>query len=88
MDDDLLAATDVENEPVAEPVAQVATPEPPPSDQLRLSLTFSGECWTEISDANGRGLFVVRYIDVPSRLLLFLCRALPGFFMPVRKYGY
>ena len=27
------------------------------ADQLRLSLNFSGECWTEISDADGRRLF-------------------------------
>jgi cytoskeleton protein RodZ len=31
-------------------------PQPPP-DQLRVSLNFSGECWTEISDADGRRLF-------------------------------
>ncbi len=30
---------------------------PPAADQLRLSLSFSGECWTEISDADGRRLF-------------------------------
>jgi cytoskeleton protein RodZ len=27
------------------------------ADQLRVSLNFSGECWTEISDADGRRLF-------------------------------
>lgn len=27
------------------------------ADPVRLSLSFSGECWTEISDANGRKLF-------------------------------
>jgi cytoskeleton protein RodZ len=49
---------------VAEPqeeTAEVATPvddaPQPPPDQLRLSLNFSGECWTEISDADGRRLF-------------------------------
>ena len=26
-------------------------------DQLRLSIVFSGECWTEVSDADGRQLF-------------------------------
>jgi len=29
----------------------------PPPDQLRLALKFSGECWTEISDAGGQRLF-------------------------------
>jgi cytoskeleton protein RodZ len=57
-----------ENEPtvdaVAEPeeeIVDVATPADdvpqPPPDQLRLSLNFSGDCWTEISDADGRRLF-------------------------------
>ena len=27
------------------------------TDQLRLTLKFSGECWTEISDADGQRLF-------------------------------
>ena len=36
-----------------------AEPEPAPlaDGDLRLVLTFSGDCWTEISDANGRRLF-------------------------------
>jgi cytoskeleton protein RodZ len=39
-------------------VATLAEDAPQPSpDQLRLSLKFSGECWTEISDADGRRLF-------------------------------
>ena len=39
-------------------VAAAAEDVPQPSpDQLRLSLKFSGECWTEISDADGRRLF-------------------------------
>jgi cytoskeleton protein RodZ len=36
--------------------AVVDVPQPSP-DQLRVSLNFSGECWTEISDADGRRLF-------------------------------
>lgn len=46
-------------EPVAEP-----EPEPEPESapalaegQLHLLVTYSGDCWTEISDANGRRLF-------------------------------
>jgi len=57
-----------ENQPTVDAIAQlqeeaieVATPTdnvPPPFlDQLRLSLNFSGDCWTEISDADGRRLF-------------------------------
>ncbi len=34
--------------PAAQPVAD---------GQVRLTLTFSGDCWTEISDASGRRLF-------------------------------
>ncbi len=37
------------------PVA--AEPEAPDDGQLRLLLTFSGDCWTEISDGTGRRLF-------------------------------
>ncbi len=37
---------------------QVAVePESPEDGQLRLLLTFSGDCWTEISDGTGRRLF-------------------------------
>lgn len=41
----------------AEPAAQVAAETAVPDGQIRLSLIFSGECWTEISDADGRQLF-------------------------------
>ena len=38
-----------------EPVEQVsASPEP---FDMRLSITYSGDCWTEITDASGRSLF-------------------------------
>jgi cytoskeleton protein RodZ len=48
-----------------EPVAQQPDPEPEPEaaepvvddGQVRLSLAFTGECWTEVSDATGRRLF-------------------------------
>jgi len=48
---------DPDPEPVAsEPEPQVA--EPVMDDgQVRLSLEFTGECWTEVSDATGRRLF-------------------------------
>jgi cytoskeleton protein RodZ len=39
----------------AEPVTQ-PTASSDPSD-MQLSITYSGDCWTEISDANGRSLF-------------------------------
>jgi cytoskeleton protein RodZ len=42
-------ATVEESEPEAEPVAD---------GQTRIQLTFSGDCWTEISDATGQRLFV------------------------------
>ena len=52
---------DVRPEPEAQPVsaaAEPATAEPPLADnEVRLSLEFSGDCWTEISDATGRRLF-------------------------------
>ena len=52
---------DVGPEPAAQPTstaAEPATAEPPPADnEVRLSLAFSGDCWTEISDATGRRLF-------------------------------
>jgi cytoskeleton protein RodZ len=67
-----VAKEPVAKEPVAkEPVADVATPEqrqpniqaaatvapPAASSQISLSIAFSGECWTEIIDADGRKLF-------------------------------
>jgi cytoskeleton protein RodZ len=39
---------------VAPPVSTTAIPE---AGQVRLTMTFSGDCWTEISDASGRRLF-------------------------------
>ena len=48
-----------EPEPQPESVAEEpATAEPPLADnEVRLSLDFSGDCWTEISDSTGRRLF-------------------------------
>jgi cytoskeleton protein RodZ len=52
-------------ETVAEPVVEQARPSQPepapvaePDDgELRLAVTFSGDCWTEITDAGGRRLY-------------------------------
>jgi cytoskeleton protein RodZ len=41
---------------IAEPEPEIA--EPPAADgEVVLSLAFSGDCWTEVSDATGRRLF-------------------------------
>jgi len=55
----LIEAVDVElSEPVlvdiSPPVATVASPV---AGEVRLTLRFTGDCWTEISDASGRRLF-------------------------------
>lgn len=45
-------------EPAIEQAISAEPEPPPPADgELRLVLVFSGDCWTEISDANGRRLF-------------------------------
>jgi len=38
-------------------VAVPPDPIPTPVNAIRLRLTFSGDCWTEVTDANGRRLF-------------------------------
>jgi cytoskeleton protein RodZ len=49
-------------EPIAEPVAEAVVesePESPPpveDGQMRVLVTYTGDCWTEISDARGRRL--------------------------------
>ncbi len=52
---------DATDEPLVEEApADVAEPEPAPpveAGQLRLLITYSGDCWTEITDATGRRLF-------------------------------
>jgi cytoskeleton protein RodZ len=45
-----VAAPAVQSEPVEQAAAD-------PGDQLQVTLSFSGECWTEISDAGGKQLF-------------------------------
>ena len=54
--DEEMVADDIQSEPVAsqllpEPVAGLA------DGEIRLSLSFSGDCWTEVGDATGRRLF-------------------------------
>ena len=52
-----------DDEPAVEepdPVASESAPPPVdalPDGEIRISLSFSGDCWTEISDATGRRLF-------------------------------
>jgi cytoskeleton protein RodZ len=58
--DEIEPAADTLVEPEEEIVAVAIPAADAPQqslDQLRLSLKFSGECWTEISDADGRRLF-------------------------------
>jgi cytoskeleton protein RodZ len=45
-------------EPVTEPVVDSEPESPPPVEdgQMRVLVTYSGDCWTEISDARGRRL--------------------------------
>ena len=54
--DEEMVADDIQSETVAtqllpEPVAGLA------DGEIRLSLSFSGDCWTEVGDATGRRLF-------------------------------
>ncbi len=56
------APADEPDEPAAQAEQQpqgVAETLPPPAsgDDVRLSVTFLGDCWTEITDASGRRLF-------------------------------
>jgi cytoskeleton protein RodZ len=47
-------------EPVAEPEPEPVQEQPAPviaEGQLHMLVTYSGDCWTEISDASGRRLF-------------------------------
>lgn len=51
-------AVDEEEQPViSEPDAAVETADTPIASGMRLSITYSGDCWTEITDAKGRRLF-------------------------------
>ena len=46
---------DAEQEPP--PIVAETSPPPAGEDDVRLSVTFLGDCWTEITDASGRRLF-------------------------------
>jgi cytoskeleton protein RodZ len=49
-----------DGEPAAEAAEERPEPAPAmtaPDDQVRLALSFTGDCWTEISDADGQSLF-------------------------------
>lgn len=50
------AAPEPEPEVVTQTVEETTSPEIIPG-QMRLLLTYTGDCWTEVSDANGRRLF-------------------------------
>lgn len=51
-------AVDEEEQPViSEPDAAEETADTPIASGMRLSITYSGDCWTEITDAKGRRLF-------------------------------
>lgn len=73
------------SEPAEQTVAEAITPgaadyEPTPgAQQVRVALSFSGDCWTEVSDGTGRRLFydlgsdgriVSLSGDAPLRLIL------------------
>lgn len=45
------------NGQLSEPVVEMTSPPAASSDDVRLSVTFLGDCWTEITDASGRRLF-------------------------------
>ena len=58
----VIETPEVANEPLAEaetvvPEAQVPATAAPNDGELTLLLTFSGDCWTEISDGSGRRLY-------------------------------
>ena len=58
--DDSPSASVAADEPIEAPVEMAPIEaEPAPADDglTRISLDFSGDCWTEISDANGQRLF-------------------------------
>ena len=51
------AASVAQAQPAVEEPAEEAAPAADDDGLTRISLDFSGDCWTEISDANGRRLF-------------------------------
>ena len=60
---ELIATVAPDNEPVSDEADAVVEDSAPtsvdtlPDGEIRLSLSFSGDCWAEISDATGRQLF-------------------------------
>jgi cytoskeleton protein RodZ len=50
-------AVTIEPEPDAEPEPESVAQPVVETDALELSITYSGDCWTEITDASGRRLF-------------------------------
>jgi len=58
--DEVIDASEPVAESVSNSVAAISEPiNSPPSDlpQVEVALTYSGDCWTEVSDASGRRLF-------------------------------
>jgi cytoskeletal protein RodZ len=59
----MIATVAPDDEPsidASDPVVEESAPTPAdtlPDGEIRLSLSFSGDCWAEISDATGRQLF-------------------------------
>ena len=51
--EDSTTERDAVPESLPEPVRQL-----PPDGHINLSISYSGDCWTEISDADGRSLFI------------------------------
>ena len=45
------------NAPAEQTMPPAVTTQPVADGQVRLTMTFSGDCWTEISDASGRQLY-------------------------------
>ena len=54
--DDMVVPPSPQPTAVDEPVEETSTPDIA-AGQVRVLLTYSGDCWTEITDANGRRLF-------------------------------
>jgi cytoskeleton protein RodZ len=62
---DTVPAVETAREEETEPTADAAAADPPPVDagpspagpQVSLAMSFSGDCWTEVTDASGSRLF-------------------------------
>lgn len=50
-------AEEVAQETAPAPVLEAPESVPPPEGQVALQLTFTGDCWTEVSDASGDRLY-------------------------------